>query len=61
MKSATSMAAWLLAAVSVAHLLRLVFGVRVTVADSVVPMWLSGVAAVVAGSVAFMLWRGARR
>ena len=61
MKPASLMATVLLAAVSIAHLLRLVFGVQMTVADWVVPMWMSGVAVVAAGSVAFMLWRDARR
>ena len=58
MKRPNLIAAVMLAAVSLAHLLRLIFGVRVTVADSIVPMWASAVAFVVAGAVAFMLWRG---
>ncbi len=61
MKPATLIAIVLLASVSLAHLLRLVFGVQVTAADRVIPMWVSGVAFLVAGAVAFMLWRGARR
>lgn len=61
MKPANLMAAVLLAVVSLAHLLRLIFGVQVTVADRFIPMWASAVAFVVAGGVAFMLWRGARR
>jgi hypothetical protein len=61
MRFANSTATVLLAAVSLAHLLRLIFGFRVTVADSVIPMWVSGVACVVAGGVAFMLWRAPRR
>ena len=60
-KPGTLMATVLLASVSLAHLLRLVFGVQVTVADRVIPMWVSGVAFLVAGAVAVMLWRGARR
>ncbi len=61
MKPGTLMAIVLLATVSLAHLLRLIFRVQVTVADEVVPIWLSGVAFLVAGAVAIMLWRGARR
>jgi uncharacterized membrane protein len=61
MKSANFMAAVLLAAVSLAHLLRLVFGIPVTVADRFVPMWVSAVAFVVAGSMAFLLWRSGRQ
>ena len=61
MKPVTVGATVLLVAVSLAHLLRIVFGVQVTVADSVIPMWVSGVAFVVAGGLAIMLWRSARR
>jgi uncharacterized membrane protein len=61
MKPGTLMATVLLASVSLAHLLRLVFGVQVTVADRILPMWVSGVAFLVAGAIAVMLWRGARR
>ncbi len=61
MRAPNVMAAVLLAAVSLAHGLRLIFGVRVTVADRFVPMWLSAVAFVVAGGLAVMLWRSARR
>jgi len=60
-KPATHLASILLAAVSLAHLLRALFGVQVTLADWVIPMWVSWVAFVVAGGVAVMLWREARR
>ena len=59
-KPATHLASILLAAVSVAHLLRILFGTQVTLADRVIPMWVSWVAFVVAGVVAIMLWREAR-
>lgn len=61
MKHANLIAAVLLAIVSLAHLLRLIYGLQVTVADRFIPMWVSAVAFVVAGGLAFMLWRGARR
>ena len=61
MKPATMGAATLLTVVSLAHLVRILFGLQVTVADRVVPMWLSGVAFLVAGGLAIMLWRGARK
>lgn len=61
MKPATHLAGILLAAVSLAHLLRIVVGAQVTVADRVIPIWVSGVAFVLAGGVAIMLWREARR
>jgi len=59
-KPATHMASILLASVSLAHLLRLLFGVQVTLADRLVPMWVSWIGLVVAGGLAFMLWREAR-
>jgi hypothetical protein len=55
------MASVLLSAVSLAHLLRLLFGIPVTVADRLVPMWVSALACVVAGSMAILLWRASRR
>jgi hypothetical protein len=60
MKPALLAATVLLAAVSLAHLLRILFGVRVTVMDEVIPMWVSWVAFLVAGGAALMLWRSAR-
>ncbi len=61
MKPSTLAAIVLLAAVAIAHLLRLIFAVPVTAADAVIPMWVSAVAVVVAGGAALMLWRDARR
>lgn len=60
-KRASWLASILLTAVAVAHLLRVAFGVQVTVADRHVPMWASWVAFVVAGGAAVMLWRAVRR
>ena len=59
MRPATHIASILLAAVSLAHLLRIVFGTQVTVGNKVIPMWASGVGFFVAGGVAIMLWREA--
>ena len=61
MKPATHLASILLAAVSLGHLLRVLFGVQVTLADRVIPMWVSWGVFVVTGGVAVMLWREARR
>ena len=61
MQPVTIGATILLAVVSLAHLMRILFGVHVTVADAYLPMWVSGVAFVVAGVLAIMLWRSARR
>jgi hypothetical protein len=60
MKPATLTASVLLGAVSLLQLLRVVTGTQVTVADHVLPMWPSGVAFLVAGALALLLWRDAR-
>jgi hypothetical protein len=61
MKPGTSLAMILLVIVSIAHLLRVIFGWEVTIADAVVPVWASGVAFVVAGLAAFLLWKDSRQ
>lgn len=61
MNPGTLLATVLLAAVAIAHLLRLFFGWQVTIADAVIPMWASGVAFVVSALAAFLLWKGSRR
>ena len=60
-KPATHLASILLAAVSLAHLLRMLVGVQVTVADRLIPLWMSGVVFVVAGGLAIILWREGRK
>ena len=60
-KPFTTMAAVLLFAVAIAHVLRLVYGWQVTIADAFIPMWVSGVGVVIAGGLAVMLWREARK
>ena len=60
MTQATSIAAVLLTVVAIAHLLRVLFGIEATVAGTMVPMWVSVAATVVAGGVALMLWRDRR-
>lgn len=61
MNTGTLLATILLAVVSVSHLVRLLFGWQVTIADAIIPVWASGVAALVAGVVAILLWKGSRR
>lgn len=61
MKPATTVAAVLLLLIAVAHVLRLIYGWQVTVADRLVPMWVSGVGLVIAATLAVLLWREARR
>lgn len=57
MRPVVRIASLLLGAVSLAHLLRVLLGVPVTVADRFIPMWVSWVAFLVAGGMAVMLWR----
>ncbi len=51
----------LLALIAFGHLLRLFFGWEVTVNGMVVPKWASGPGLAIAGGLALMLWREARR
>ena len=60
MNPGTLFATVLLAAVAIAHLLRLFFGWQVTIADAVIPMWASGVGFAVAALAAVLLWKGSR-
>ena len=60
MKPATTTAAIILAAISILQLLRVLLRIQVTVAGRSVPIWPSGVACLVAGMLAVMLWREAR-
>ncbi len=61
MKPAALIASVILTLVAFAHLLRFIFRVEVTAGGTTIPMWLSGVAFVLAGGVAIMLWREGRR
>jgi uncharacterized membrane protein len=57
---AVNFAAILFAVVSIAHLLRIVFDVPVTVADESIPMWVSVIGVVVPGMLAWLLFRNPR-
>jgi hypothetical protein len=61
MKPAAMTATIMLGLVALAHLLRILCRLEVTVGGRPIPMWLSGAACVVAGGVALMLWRESRR
>ena len=61
MKPATVTAAILLTVVALLQLLRAVAGVRVMVGETLIPIWASVVAFVVAGGLAIGLWREARK
>jgi hypothetical protein len=60
MKPATHIASGMLALVSIAHLMRLVFGVEITAAGRDVPMWISILGAAFPAAIAAGLWREAR-
>jgi hypothetical protein len=59
-RAAPALAALLLAAVALAHLLRLLFRVEVTAGGIVLPMWLSVFGFLVPGALSVALWRGRR-
>ena len=57
MKLGSRVALVILSLVALAHLLRLVLGVQVTVETTVVPMWVSVVGTLLPAAVAWLLWR----
>lgn len=61
MKPFTAAACVLLGVIAVLQLVRFAAGWEVTVDGHVVPVWASGVAALVAGTLAAMTWRESRR
>ena len=61
MKPFTRAAVAIFTIVAVVHLLRLAAGWEVTVSGFIVPVWWSAPGFIVAASLAFMLWREARR
>ena len=61
MKPFTTVAILLISAAAVLQLIRFLRGWVVTVDGATIPVWVSGVAAVVLGLVAAMLWRESHR
>ena len=59
MKPFTNLAIAIFILVAVLHLLRLVFGWEVTIDGMVVPMWVSIMGFLIAGALAYFLWREA--
>lgn len=57
MKQPVLFASLLLTLVAVAHLLRLVYQLPLTVGTTSIPMWVSGVAVIVTGGLAVWLWK----
>ena len=56
MKTGSKLAIFLLALVAVAHLLRLIYGINVTVGEWIVPQWVSLLGVVAPGAIAGLLW-----
>lgn len=61
MKPFTTIAVALLAVMAIVHLVRLFVGWEIVVTGFVVPVWWSAIGLVVAGGLALMVWREARR
>jgi len=61
MKPFTAIAAIFFALVALLHIARLVKGWEVVVDGVTIPMWVSPLGIVIAGGLAFLLWREARR
>ncbi len=59
MQSSTILALLLLSLVAVAHVIRFVFSIDVSIAGDSIPAWWSVPAAILFGAAAFLLWRDA--
>ena len=60
MKPFTSLAIAIFTIVAIAHLLRILLGWEVIIQGTVVPMWASYLGLIIAGGLAFLLWRESR-
>ena len=60
MKNGTRLAIIMLTLVAFAHLLRILYGIPVTIGEWFVPQWVSLIGIVVPGLIAAMLWRESR-
>jgi len=61
MKPFTLMTVVVLSLVAIVQLIRLALGWEVSVNGVSIPVWVSGIAVVVAGGLAVMLWRESRK
>ena len=59
MKPFTNLAIVIFILIAVMHLLRLIYGWEVTLDSIVIPMWVSVMALLIAGVLAYFLWREA--
>lgn len=60
MKTGSKLAVSLFTLVAIAHLLRLIYGVDLTVGDWSAPEWVSVVGVIVPGGIAWLLWKEGR-
>ncbi len=61
MKPFTTIAVVVFTIVAVLHLLRIFMGWEVVVGGTVIPMWASYLGLIIAGGLAFLLWRECRQ
>ena len=61
MKPFTLLTVVVLSFIAIAQLIRLALGWEVSVNGVSIPVWVSGIAVVVAGGLAVMLWRESRK
>jgi hypothetical protein len=59
MKPITTLAIAIFILIAMVHLLRLVYGWEATVNNVVIPMWVSVMGLLIAGALAYFLWRDA--
>ena len=57
MKPITTIAVAIFTTVALLHLLRILLGWEVTIQGAVIPMWASYLGLLIAGGLAFLLWR----
>jgi hypothetical protein len=60
MKPAMTIAIAIFTVVAVLHILRMLYGWEVVINGMNVPMWVSVLAAIITGGLAFALWRESR-
>ncbi|MCE5195012.1 MAG: hypothetical protein LLF28_06100 [Nitrospiraceae bacterium] len=57
----TSIAIAVFSVISILHLIRFIFCWEITVNSINIPVWLSALGFIIAGGLAFMLWKEGRR
>ena len=60
MRPFTTIAIVIFAVICLVHILRIIFGWEVIVDHIVIPIWVSGVGALLAGLLAVMVWKESR-